>query len=46
MKLSRGVLRTLSRGAFKMQFVIYDGAFCENSQRLIAVNYLRKKAPS
>ena len=24
----------------------YDGAFCENSQRLLAGNYSRKKVPS
>ena len=40
-KLPRGVLRTQSN--------IYDGSFCENSQRhkvFTVFNYLKKKAPS
>ena len=33
-------------GVFRTQPNIYDGAFCENSSRLLAVNYFRKGAPS
>ena len=32
-----------SRGVFRIQSNIYDGAFCENSYRLSAVNYFHKK---
>ena len=34
------------RGAFKTHSNIYDGAICENSWRIKAVNYFRKKASS
>ena len=31
-----------SKGVFRTQSNIYDGAFCENSLRLSAVNYFDK----
>ena len=34
------------KGVFRTQSNIYDGAFCENSSRLLAVNYFCKRAPS
>ena len=32
-----------SRDVFRTQSNIYDGAFCENSYRLSAVNYFHEK---
>ena len=34
-----------SKGVFRTQSNIYDGAFCENIERLLVVNYFCKKGP-
>ena len=39
----RHVILQVIRGVFRTLSNIKDGAFCEKSQRLLAVNYFRKK---
>ena len=39
------IIRNTCRGVFSTLSNICDEAFCENSQRLLAVHYFRKKAP-
>ena len=36
----------LFRDVFRTLLNIYDGAFCESCQRVLAVNFFRKKAVS
>ena len=34
-----------ARGVFSILLNAFDGIFCENIQKLLAVNYICKKAP-
>ena len=41
--LTHSHLHVTHGGTFKIHSNIYDGGFCENSLRLLAVNYIAKK---